>query len=71
MKRNIIAIICLNAGMAILCTALTFEKELIISNGLAIIIMWFSCVYLGLMLLLERPRRQYRKPQPIDGGIEL
>ena len=71
MKRNIIAIICLNASMAILCTALTFEKELIISNGLAIIIMWFSGIYLGLMLLLERPRRQYRKPQPIDGGIEL
>lgn len=71
MKRNIIAIICLNLGMTILCTALTFEKELIISNGLAIIIMWFSGIYLSLLLWLERPRRRYRKPQPIDGGIEL
>lgn len=71
MKRNIIAIICLNLGMTIICTALTMEKDLIISNGLAIIIMCFSGIYLGLMLLLERPRRRYRKPEPIDGGIEL
>ena len=71
MKRNIVALVCMNLCMVIMCTAITVIGDLILSNGLAIIVVFFNATYISLLLWLSRPTKHYRKQEHIDGGIEL
>ena len=72
MKRNIVALVCMNLCMVIMCTTITVMNDIILSNGLAIIVVFFNAIYLSLLLWLNMPTKCYPKPKnTLKGGIEL
>ena len=71
MKRNIIALVIGNLLVVILASSIALTREYILASAIAMLMLLFNAAHLSLLLWLSRPTVHHRKPEKIDGGIEL